>query len=44
LLAIDFNTAPELSTLGEAGQLTASEVKAELDRVAAEAPGQLRQF
>jgi hypothetical protein len=44
LLAIDFNTAPQLVTLGENGWLSPSEVRAELTEVAARAPDQLKQF
>lgn len=44
LLAVDFNTAPELSTLGEMGVLNTSEIEQELLRVAASCPEHLRQF
>jgi hypothetical protein len=44
LLAVDFNTAPELSTLGETGALTAADIQRELDHAAAETPSHLQQF
>ncbi len=44
LLAIDFNTAPELSTLGESGLLEPGEVAAELNHAAQLHPAHLRQF
>jgi hypothetical protein len=44
LLAIDFNTAPDLTTLGEAGVVTTAEFLAELQFAAAAAPESLRQF
>lgn len=44
LLAIDFNTAPELGTLGETGRLTECEVREELDWLASSAPAHLLQF
>lgn len=44
LLAIDFNTAPELSTLGESGLLESGEVAAELHHAAKFHPQHLRQF
>lgn len=44
LLAVDFNTAPDLSTLGEAGVLTPEEVAAELDLTQRTNPEHLRQF
>jgi hypothetical protein len=43
LLAIDFNTAPALITLGENGVLTEGDILAELERVALEHPEQLDQ-
>lgn len=43
LLAIDFNTAPDLATLGEAGAVTASDLMAELEFAAATTPDALRQ-
>jgi hypothetical protein len=44
LLAVDFNTAPDLTTLGEASALTNAEVQAELELAAGEDPRQLAQF
>lgn len=44
LLAIDFNTAPDLATLGEAGAVTAAELHDELTKVAQSTPAALRQF
>lgn len=44
LLAVDFNTAPDLSTLGEAGVLTSEEVAAELDFAQRTNPEHLSQF
>jgi hypothetical protein len=44
LLAVDFNTAPDLATLGETGALTNAEALAELELAAAEDPRQLAQF
>lgn len=44
LLALDFNTAPDLSTLGETGALTPEEVHRELARAARERPATLAQF
>jgi len=44
LLAVDFNTAPDLTTLGETGALTNAEAQAELELAAAEDPRQLAQF
>jgi len=44
LLAVDFNTAPELATLGERGALTSEEALAELRFAAEHAPEQLNQF
>jgi hypothetical protein len=44
LLALDFNTAPQLETVGEANALTAAEAAEELAAVARTFPEQLRQF
>ncbi len=44
LLAIDFNTAPDLTTLGETNTLTAGEILAELECAAANYPEHLNQF
>lgn len=44
LLAVDFNTAPQLITLHETSTLTAAEVHAELALTAATHPEWLRQF
>ncbi len=44
LLAVDFNTAPQLVTLHETGTLTAEQVRAELEFTAATNPDWLRQF
>lgn len=44
LLAVDFNTAPQLVTLHETGALTLDQVRAELDFTAATHPEWLRQF
>ncbi len=44
LLAVDFNTAPELVTLGECGALTSDEALAELVFAAEQAPEQMKQF
>jgi hypothetical protein len=44
LLAIDFNTAPDLDTLGETGAVTPAEILEELHRAAGADPGLLRQF
>jgi hypothetical protein len=44
LLALDFNTAPDLATLGESGALTAAEARAELAACASACPEQLLQF
>jgi hypothetical protein len=44
LLAVDFNTAPDLDVLGEAGVLTPSAVAEELERCAASVPAHLNQF
>lgn len=44
LLAVDFNTAPELAILGECGALTPEEALAELQFAVEHAPGQLQQF
>ena len=44
LLAIDFNTAPDLTTLGEMNSVTAEELREELLVAAAESPETLRQF
>ena len=44
LLAIDFNTAPDLATLAEAGVVTVDEFLAELQFAAVAAPESLRQF
>ena len=43
LLAIDFNTAPDLATLGESGVVTVDELLCELESAAASAPETLRQ-
>ena len=44
LLAIDFNTAPDLATLGATNSVTAGELHDELLAAAADAPEVLRQF
>ena len=44
LLAVDFNTAPELATLGECGALTCGEALAELVFAAEQGPESLKQF
>ena len=44
LCAIDFNTAPELVTLGETGTVSPDEIRAELEKAAAEFPSHLNQF
>lgn len=44
LLAVDFNTAPQLVTLHETGTLTTEQVHAELEFTAATHPEWLRQF
>jgi hypothetical protein len=44
LLAMDFNTAPELSTLGETGALTVAEVAKELENTFKRNPQQLKQL
>ncbi len=44
LLAIDFNTAPDLTTLGDTDCVTAEELRDELLAAAAESPESLRQF
>jgi hypothetical protein len=44
LLAVDFNTAPDLTTLGETDALSPPDVLAELNRAAQENPDALRQF
>jgi hypothetical protein len=43
LLAVDFNTAPQLETLGEVGALEIEEIARELERAAAEHPEHLAQ-
>ncbi len=44
LLAVDFNTAPDLTSLGESGLVTEAELRAELEAVAGSAPRSLDQF
>lgn len=44
LLAVDFNTAPDLTTLGETGALSAAEAQRELLRAATDRPLDLAQF
>ncbi len=44
LLAVDFNTAPDLTALGESGLLTAKEVRAELEAAALISPACMAQF
>jgi hypothetical protein len=44
LLALDFNTAPDLTTLGEVGALSRAQVKTELKHCARESPAHLAQF
>lgn len=44
LLAIDFNTAPDLTTLGEIGVVTVEELASELHTAAATTPATLLQF
>ncbi len=44
LLAIDFNTAPDLATLGETGAVPPLALREELELAAATAPATLRQF
>jgi len=44
LLAIDFNTAPDLATLGSEAAATVDELHEELERAAREQPASLRQF
>jgi hypothetical protein len=44
LLAVDFNTAPDLTSLGESGLVTEAEVRSELEAAAASAPRSLEQF
>jgi hypothetical protein len=44
LLAVDFNTAPDLTTLGETGALSADAVAAELAWVWETNPEHLAQF
>ncbi len=44
LLALDFNTAPDLTTLGETAVVTADEILGELDFATAANPDSLRQF
>ena len=44
LLAVDFNTAPDLSTLGECGVLDTKDVAAELEWAQRMTPDLLRQF
>jgi hypothetical protein len=44
LLAVDFNTAPELSTLGETGALSAGEVMRQLEIASASDPVSLAQM
>ena len=44
LLAVDFNTAPQLVTLHETSALTAEQIRTELDFAAANHPATLRQF
>jgi hypothetical protein len=44
LLAVDFNTAPDLTTAGEAGRLEAAEVAEELAWAQRTHPEHLRQF
>lgn len=44
LLAVDFNTAPDLATLGETNALTSAEALAELELAAAENSASLAQF
>lgn len=44
LLAIDFNTAPDLSTLGDTGTLEPADVQLELNRAAEQQPETFRQF
>jgi hypothetical protein len=42
--AIDFNTAPELLTLGETGTVKPEEIRIELEAAASGHPEHLRQF
>ena len=44
LLAVDFNTAPELATLGETQAVGAGEILEELEFAARQMPGSLAQF
>jgi hypothetical protein len=44
LLAVDFNTAPDLSTLGETGALTPEQVRRELIDASLTVPAHLAQF
>lgn len=44
LLAVDFNTAPELATLGESQLVSIEAVRRELEHAAAVAPAHLRQL
>lgn len=44
LLAVDFNTAPDLATLGETGMLTAEQIGIELAIAAEKEPETLKQF
>jgi hypothetical protein len=44
LLAVDFNTAPDLTSLGESGLVTASEIRAELEAAGSRSTSSLEQF